>query len=148
MLGHALTGQFEQRRHDVDMTHGLVQSQPARASRELEDQRHVNRAVVDEIAVERLAVISQSLSMVGGHYDRGALEESPRLQILDELPDQRVRVGHLSIIRAPRVLRSIGLWRRVGIVRIEEGASVETTESRPAPTTSTGVMTAASKLGR
>ena len=88
--------------------------------RQPNDQRHTRRAVVDEVAMEVLAVIAEALSVVARDDQERPLEQVPAFQHLAQPPDQAVRVRNLRVVWPLRIPRRIGLGRLVGIVRLEE----------------------------
>ena len=85
-----------------------------------DDQRHVNRFVVDEQSVLLLAVIPEPFTVIRQQHDRGTVVELTRLQVLEKMPDDFVAVGNLAVVR--QVLAEP--WRRrvrpVRLVEMEE----------------------------
>ena len=47
-----------------------------------------------------LAVVAERLAVVGDEGDDGPVEERPLAQAVEEAADERVRVGHLAVVRA------------------------------------------------
>ena len=83
----------------------------------LDDERHVDRFVVDEQPVLLLAVVAESFPMIGEQDDRRSIVELVRLQITNQPADDFVGVRDLAIVR--RKLRE-PLGRRVRFVRFVE----------------------------
>ena len=83
----------------------------------LDDQRHVDRLVVEEQAVLLLAVIAEAFAVIRQQHDRRSVVELMRLQVVDEAADDLVGVGDLAVVG--RVLRE-ARRRRVGLVRLVE----------------------------
>ena len=82
-----------------------------------DDQRHVNRFVVDEQSVLLLAVIPEPFTVIRQQHDRGTVVELTRLQVLEKMPDDFVAVGNLAVVR--QVLAE-PRRRRVRLVRLVE----------------------------
>ena len=89
-------------------------------SGEPEDQRNMNGAVVNEVAVKRFAMVAQPLAVIRGDHHHAPLQNAPVLELADEATDQRIGVGHLGLVGPARVLGAKGLRRGVGIVRVVE----------------------------
>src|SRR5271170_7384314 len=64
---------------DVKQTGGFIHAAPRnsapRPRRPVNDEGHMERTLVDEIAVSALAMLSQALSMVGGEHDQRLFEK-------------------------------------------------------------------------
>ena len=101
---------IENRRHEIDELHdGLDPSSRALARRLLDDERDVDRVVVDEEPVLLLAVIAESFAVVR-HENHGRLVvELMGLQIVQQPADDLVRVGDLAVV-GPVISGSLG-WR-------------------------------------
>ncbi len=116
-----LAHDLEDCRHQIDMTHGLVYNPTgALPSGQSNHQRHMDSAVVDEEAVEALAMLAESFSMVGCENQQRGVEEIALLESGTKLADQEIGVGDLTFVGAVRVLRPIGLDRFVGVVSVVE----------------------------
>ena len=85
-----------------------------------QDERNVDGRVVDEVPVESLAVLPESLAVVGGQNEHRVVQHAAALQALAQHADERVRVGHLGVVGTVGILRPVGLGRRIGVVRLEQ----------------------------
>ncbi len=85
-----------------------------------DDQRDVDRRVVDEEPVRQLPVIAEPLAVIPGDDDERIVEQTAILEKPPETAEERIGVGHFAVIRPPLVLRQIGFGRGVGIVRVVE----------------------------
>ena len=77
----------------------------------------MERGLVSEDAVRRLAVIAQSLTVVGRHdHERGPIR--PAADVIEQRPEGRIGEGNLTRVEVAGVLRCEGLWRSQRSVRI------------------------------
>ncbi len=121
--------QVEDRRDDVDQCdiapHALAGT---RGAGELHDQRHLDLLAVEQQAVLVLAVVAQTLAVVGEQDDERALVEPAAIELGEEIADQRVGGGDLAVVGVG-VARAPGFGWAVGRVRLVE---MEQEEERPA----------------
>ena len=111
----------ENRRTEIDVTdRGLNPAAAESGFRQPHDQRHPSRAVVDEEAVEVLAVVAEPFPVVGCDHQKGPLEQASGLERLAQSSDQAVRVGDLRVVGPLRIARRERLGRLVGVVRLEQ----------------------------
>jgi hypothetical protein len=110
--------QVEDRRHQVDVLH-QVRDPASRAGVALllDDERHVDRLVVDEQAVLLLAMIAESFAVIRHQHDRRTVVELMRLQVLHQAADDFVAVRDLAVVG--RVRRE-ACRRCVRLVRLVE----------------------------
>ena len=103
------------------MTHRVVDHFAAtRRAGKADDQGHPDGGVVDEVAVELLAVVAEALAVVRGQNHQRSIKICTLFQGFAEVADQGVGVGDLALVGAPAILRRKRLRRRVGIVRVVE----------------------------
>ena len=130
LLGHAQAHQVEDRGQQVDVAHRPVHDASRAVARGgPDDQGGVNRRVVHEEAVERLAVVAEPLAVIAGEDDQRVVEEAALVEGTPEVADERVGVGHLAVVRPSRITRLERLLRRVRLVGVVE---VEPEEERAA----------------
>ena len=91
-----------------------------RRKRRVHDERHAHRALVDEEAVLRFAVLVETLTVIADHHDDGAVEQTARLERLHDAPDLRVGERNLTLIRLIRIAPAVRLRRLVRRVRVIE----------------------------
>ncbi len=109
---------IQNRGHDVDVLHDVADpASRAGVAGRLDDQRNVNRFVVEKQAVLLLPVIPEAFAVIGEQDDGGAVVQLVRLQVLNQTADDFVAVGDLAVVW--RVLRE-ALGRRVRFVRLVE----------------------------
>ena len=72
---------------------------------------------IEEEAVLVLAVLAEALPVVGGHHHDRAVQEPAAVELVQQPPDELVRVGDLAVVR---ILRAVSLRRRVRRVRLVE----------------------------
>ena len=86
----------------------------------MEDQRHVQRAAVNEISMRVFAVVAQALAMIGEqHHQRAPVQPRPRQEI-EETPQRVVHVSQFLVVFALRGAGAIGGGRVVGLVKIKQ----------------------------
>ena len=91
--------EVQDRRHQIDLLHDVGHARAgAGVALLFDDERHANRFVVDEQAVFLLAVIAETLAVIGQQHDGGAIVQLVRLQIVDQSPDDFVGVGDLAVV--------------------------------------------------
>src|SRR4029078_7975893 len=83
-------------------------------------QGYVHRRLIDQIAVESLAMIAEPLTMIADE-DHDGLPWSALLERLDDAPDLLVHGRHFTEVRRVRVLRSIGFWWCIQRMGVGEG---------------------------
>ncbi len=114
-LGRA--GPVEQRVEDAPGADGGVVD-ARRHSGPDHDQRHAHRGLIEQIAVERLAVVAETLAVIADDDDAGRAGDA-LLERGHEPAELRVHRGHFAQVRLAREPAAVGLRRRVGIVRVE-----------------------------
>ena len=118
VAGRRRLHQIEDRRHDVDVLNDVGDAPAcARVAFLLDNQRHVDRFVVDEEPVLLLAVVAEPFSVIRQQDDRRPVVQLMRLQVLDQESDDFVGVRDLSVVG--RVFRKT-FRRRVRLVRLVE----------------------------
>ena len=118
---HLKTNGREHRGHDVDVAHGLFDDATGEISEgPSQDERHMSGGVVDEVAVEALAVLTQPLAMVAGENEEGLVQNTTTLEAFAQHADERVGIGHLAVVRVVGILGAEGLGGLVGVVGLEE----------------------------
>ena len=108
---------------DVDVLDRRADAAGRIAARQLDDERHVHRRVVEEQAVLLLAVIAETLAVIGQQHDRRLLVEGRRAQPIEQASDDLVRVSDLAVVRFVRRetrRRGIGFVRLVDVKEQEE----------------------------
>jgi hypothetical protein len=100
----------------------------AGAAREEGDRQ---RRLVDEEPVQRLPVVAQAFSVVGGHDEHGLVPEAEAREGGVEPAEELVRPGHLAVVGALGVPGGVGLGRLVGVVGIVEVQPEEEPPRRP-----------------
>ena len=68
------------------------------AARQPQDKGHLQRFTVQQDAVLGLAVIAETLAVVGHDRDDGAVEPSTRLDPIEQPPDEFVGIRNLAIV--------------------------------------------------
>ena len=109
--------QIEHRGHDVRLLDEIGDPPSGvHAARLLDDQRHVDRFVIDEQPVLLFAVIAQPFAVIRHEHDRRLIVELVRFEEADEAADDFVGVGDGAVVRSHRHGRSIPGWRREATV--------------------------------
>ena len=85
-----------------------------------QNEGNADGRVVDEVAVEPLAVLAQSLAVVGGEDEDRVVQYAAAFQAFAQQADEGVGVGHLCVVGAVGILGPVGFRRRVGVVRLEQ----------------------------
>src|SRR5262249_60174548 len=70
----------------------------ARSLRRSDDERDVQRALIQEETVRALAVLAEALTVVGGHDEERAVEDPRAAQPLQKLADLAVDGRDLTIV--------------------------------------------------
>src|SRR5207247_6149081 len=106
------------RRHDVDQPDGLPHAR-SRVAREgkLQEKGDVEDLAIEQDPVLLLAMVPQTLPMVGDEEDDRAVVDAVALELPEELPDDAVARRHLAVVRRS-VAAPIGLRRLIGEVRL------------------------------
>src|SRR5262245_44739358 len=93
-------GEVQQRWHQIEMLDCLLDSAAgAFSSRLLDDEWNPEPLFVNEPAVFLLAVLPESLAVIGDEDDRRAVVQLMGLQIADQTPDDLVGPSDLGVIR-------------------------------------------------
>ncbi len=114
-------GRLQQRRCHLRQSHPLLNSlstEPLR--RKLQQQRNMDRLVVQKHSVPLFPMLAKSFPMVGGDGDDRVLIQAVLPQYLDKTADNRVRVGNLAVVRLGGIVGFEGLRRVIRIVGIVE----------------------------
>ena len=90
----------------------------------------MERGLVDEEAVDALAVLAQALAVVGRHHQERVVPQPQAAQGLVQAAHELVRPRDLAVVGPARVSAGVGLGRLVGIVRVVE---VDPREERARP---------------
>ena len=124
--GRVDVDQIEDGRHDIDERRLVARALAlGKGWRRAVDHRNVQCGVVHEQGVGLLAVFAAPFPMVRRDDHERAIPDAEGFEFLEQLADLCVRVGDLAAVEIVRVLRSEGLRREVGGVRIEEVGPVE-----------------------
>ena len=88
----------------------------------MNDQWHMQRALIDEKPMRGFAVVSQSLSMIRGKHDERLIHQAMGSQIVPEPANHVVDVTQLPVIALAvfRLFRRRQVIRRVQIVEVKE----------------------------
>ena len=105
-------------RRDVHESDQLTHSSAYTLVRHADDQRHADRALVNEITVVSLEVLAQHFPVVTGNDQQRRIVESQLLELANYLSNAIVDVRHLSGIWLLAKPRREGLRGRVRFVRI------------------------------
>src|SRR5262249_24123869 len=93
-------GQVEYRRDQVEVLDGI--RHPASATDVaflLDDERYMNRLIVQKQSMSLLAVIAESLPVIGQQHDCRAVVQLMRFQVVHKAPDNLVDAGDLIVVR-------------------------------------------------
>ena len=112
------TQKIQHGRHDVDGTDLLRDDSRAGHARALDDQRDVNRGVVQEHPVRVFTMVAEALAVIGHEKDKRFVPQAVLSEALEQATHLVVRVGYLSGIQVPFVARAEGLGRIVGEVGV------------------------------
>ncbi len=104
-------------RHEVDAAELAAHSLARAQSRAFEDERHLDRGVVDEKMVLVLAVVSESLAVIRGHH-----HEARRRSGISRHKAAKLRVGggDLTVIRCVGEPAGEGRRRLIRVVGLEK----------------------------
>ena len=86
---------------------------PAEPTPGPDDEGNSHGDIVGEHAVRSLAVLAETLSVIGRNDDERLFQRS-RADIGEKAPHHRIRVRHFRIVRS--VLRRVGLWGAIRLV--------------------------------
>src|SRR6476660_6469891 len=89
-------------------------------TRQLDEQRHMDRGVIKENAVSQFPMLTQRLAVVGCYDDERIVVQPLAPQIIQELAYDIVHVGDCSVIRLFGILAAERFRRIVGVVCIPE----------------------------
>jgi hypothetical protein len=121
--GHVDAEEVEERGQQVDRAHLRGDTDALQAlERGRQHEGHVERVVVHEVPVARLAVAAERLAVVAHHHDHGAVLEAVRFQPGQASPHLLVGEGDLSVVEPAQAAsaesRAERLGRLVGRVRV------------------------------
>ena len=103
----------------IHQTHTRIDpSARAMRGRQLEQQGHVQRFVVEKDSVGVLAVRAQRLTVVGHHRNQGFVVKTVLADLVQQFAHGRVGIGDFAVIRLRSKPRLKRRWRIVRIVRI------------------------------
>ena len=87
LRGYRLTDDVEDRGEEVDVTDSLIHNTTSQfLARKAKNQWYVNGAVVDEEAVESLAMLAKALAMVTGEDQQRSVQEVAFIECLRNSP--------------------------------------------------------------
>src|ERR1700728_3313215 len=120
-LRHGKPYRVENRRREIQQASRRVDSlrQPSSARRPVNDQRHPQRALIDEKTMRRLTVVSQSLAVIGGKDDERLIHQIVSSEIVPEISDHVVDITQLSVI-TPAVFRLLCCGQVIRCVQVVE----------------------------
>src|SRR3970040_996341 len=119
--GYVDTGNLQDRREQIDQAHqvpnlfvrdGLFQ-------RQLEDERHVQRRVVNEEAMSLFAMLPQTLTVVANDDDQRLVVQVVFLQELDQAAYLLVVKSNFTVVGLRFVSRAVRGRRAVRMVRVK-----------------------------
>ena len=128
-FGDGFTDSGENRREEVRDLHR--QRDPlarAPSAGELDEERNPDRLAVEKDAVLVLAVVAESLAVVGEEHDERAVVDLPHAEKVEKPSGDRVRRRDLAVVGVGSITRLQRLRRLVGRVRLVE---VEKREEAP-----------------
>ena len=121
VAGHRRLHQVEDRRHDVGLLDEIGHAASGvRSAGLFDDQRDVNRFVVQEQAVALLAVVAQSFAVVRDEHDGRLIVELAGLEIAHETADDFIRVGDRPVVRRERAEPLGRRVRRMRFVQVQK----------------------------
>ncbi|MFO0980451.1 MAG: hypothetical protein U1E76_01690 [Planctomycetota bacterium] len=129
----------EHGRHHVDQPHDARLALLRGHARAAEDEGHVQRRLVDQMAMGVLAVLAQALAVVGGDHHHRVLELAARAQMIEQATQLVIEECDLAIVGPGRELlaerRGWIVWRmrvvvvcpqeprpRIGVLQPRDGA--------------------------
>ena len=110
----------EDRREEVDGSCRSTKLQRRLDARPAEQERNPQCRLVDEIAVDRFAVLTKTLAMIRRDDERCVLAQSQAVESGVDPSHQLIRPGHLAVVGSINIAGRVGLGRLVGVVRIVE----------------------------
>src|SRR2546423_1046830 len=93
------TDGIQDRWRDVEQAGGFIHTilwKTPGASRPVNDEGHMQSALVNEITVSALAMISKALAMIGGEYDQRLLQKLTTVQERQKIPQNPIHVSELG----------------------------------------------------
>ena len=90
-----------------------------RRDRQLDQQRHADRGVVEKGTVGALAVLAKRFAVIGDDQNRRRREQAALPKMIEKPADRRVGIGHFAVVRAVAVRGGERRRWRVGRMRIE-----------------------------
>ena len=113
--------QIEHRRDDIGHLDEVGDPAPGvRAAGLLDDERDVNRFVVQEQSVFLFAVVAQPFAVVRDEHDRGLIVELAGLEVPHEAAEDFVRVGDGAVVGSQRAEPLGRRVRRVRLVQMQK----------------------------
>ncbi len=107
--------------HQVGKIHQAGHDPGRRRTRQMNDERNVQRGVIDEEAVGFLAVLAQTFAMIAAENDHGVVIQSFGFQEMNEASDLRIRESDLTVVGTVFVFGCIwgrGMIGIMGIVQV------------------------------
>ena len=95
-------------RHQVGKIHQAGHDPRRLCARQVNDERHMQRGVVDEEAVVFLSVLAQALAVIAAEHDHGVLVQAFGFQEVNQAPDLRVRESDFPVVRTVLVFAAYG----------------------------------------
>ncbi len=122
-LGFASARKSERSQHrgdDVDRAHrSTVELPGGEQPWHPQNERNLDRGVVDEDRVGLLAVLAEALAVIGGDHDESSPGEPERVDLVEQDAEPAVGRGDLGVVRRGGA-QAVGDRRFVGLVRVEE----------------------------
>ena len=116
--GHRDVERVQHGRRHVHEAHAPGHPSARRHARAAHDERHVHRAVVQQVGVRQLVVLAHALAVVGRQHDQRAVVEAVALQPVEQRAEALVGVGDLAVVRPVREELVVGHRRVVRLVRV------------------------------
>ena len=105
-------------RHQVGKIH-QVRHEPGRpCARQMNDERHVQRGVVDEEAMGFFSVLAQALAVIAAENDHGVLIQAFGFEEMNQASHLRIGESDFSVVGTVLVFGRIRGRGMIGIVRI------------------------------
>ncbi len=119
-LGRGQPGELEHGREEIDEPYRALEAASLRNPRRAHQERHVQRRLIGEEAVQALLVLAEPFAVVGEDDERRVVAEPERAERVLEAAEELVGPRHLAVVGTPCVAGGVGLGRLVGIVRLVE----------------------------